>query len=561
MNVRLLFTLLSPFLLVPFSFSQAQNMVPPMDIPLLLSGNFGELRNNHFHSGIDIKTQGVTGIPVKSVKDGYIARISVSPYGYGNALYINHPGGITSVYGHLDKFAPGIEALVRENQYKNESFAVDLSFLPGELPVGKGEQIAWSGNTGGSGGPHLHFELRETESEKAIDPLPYFKNWIEDSRPPEVRGIMLFPQFNQGIVNESIENQTFSLVKDKTGKQSPAKPLTAWGAIGIGVKAYDRMNETSNIYGVSEIILKMDGEEIYHSVMDKFSIDDTRYLNTYIDWTEWTEHNSFYMKSFTDPGNRLGVNHSFNNGIININQEKTYHLEYILKDVYGNTTSFPFDIAGKEMWIPQYDRNEVYFPYNKDNEYSRKGMDLKIPRRNLYTTLYLKIETVPDYTPFAPLYIIGERIPLHSYCPLSLEITGDTYPDKSKYGVVHYWRDKKTWLGGEYDKGKIVARTRELGRFSIETDTVPPAITPVNKAKWEINKRISFKISDALSGIASYRGTLDGEFVLFEYDAKSHSLYYVFDAKRMKKGSQTLELTVTDGAGNQTQSVYNLFVK
>ena len=542
---------------------QAQSLRPPMNIPLLLSGNFGELRNNHFHSGLDLKTQGVSGIPVFSINDGYVSRASVSPSGYGNALYVSHPDGITSVYAHLERFDPSIEALVRNAQYQNESFAVDLTFSPGELPVERNERIAWSGNSGASRGAHLHFELRETASGKAIDPLPYFKNWIQDTRPPEIKGLMFFPQFNKGVVNGRTQNLTVALVKDKTGKQKLSPAVTAWGSIGVGLKAYDRMDGSTNLYGVYEIILKVDGKEVYHSVLDQFSIEgDTRYLNTYIDWKEWTEKHSFYMKSFIDPGNRLGINRSLSNGIIDIDEERAYQLEYILKDAFQNTATFQWTILGQKTYIPLYEeRNEVYFPYDKDNEYSGKGINLKIPRTNLYTSLYLQMETFPGCTPYAPLYSIGEWLPLHSYCPLTLDIPNDIYPDKSKYGVVQLRKDEKVWLGGEYERGKITARIRELGQYCIEIDDLPPVVTPVNQAKWESNRRITFRIDDELSGIASYKGYLNGEFVLFEYDAKSKLLHYTFDFKRISAGNKTLELYVTDGAGNTTKSVFALRIE
>lgn len=538
------------FLLV--SKISAQDLVPPLDIPLYLSGNFGELRANHFHSGIDFKTQGVTGLPVKSVQEGYISRMSVSPYGYGLALYVNHPDGTTSVYAHLDKFVPAIETVVRDSQYIKESYAVNLFFSPGQLPVKKAEKIAYSGNTGGSGGPHVHFEIRDTQTEVPMDPLPFFKNKIKDTRPPEIRGLMVFPQCNKGMVNGDTKKQAITLVKNELGILVPKNTITAWGEIGVGIKAYDRMDETSNIYGVYEIILKVNGEEVYHSVMDKFSFDDTRYLNTYVDWSSWINNREFYMKSFADPGNRLPINRSLNNGTVLIDKEKDYLFEYTLKDVYGNTSTFDFSIAGVETPIIQYEPDDPLFRFNRDNLLNEKGIELIIPRNNLYSDIYAKIDTLSGFTPFAPLYTIGERIPLHTYCPLVLNITNDIYPDTSKYGVVYNWKGKKSWLGGEYSEGKIKTKIRELGSFSIEIDTVPPVIRPVNENRWTTNKRISFKITDDLSGISSYKGTLDGEFVLFEYDAKTASLYCIFDSSRMKKGNQALKLIVKDGAGNET---------
>jgi hypothetical protein len=525
----------------------AQHIIAPLDIPLLLSGNFGELRHNHFHSGLDIKTEGKTGLPVRAVESGFIFRISVSPYGYGRAVYIVHPDGMTSVYGHLNNFAPKIEQAVRDSQYINESFTVNLHFSPKQFPVKQGEIIAYSGNSGSSGGPHLHFEFRETATDKVIDPLPFFKNKIKDTRPPEIRDVRLFPQPGRGVVNGSTKNQPFPL--------SPV--VEAWGDVGIGIKAYDRMDGTSNIYGINEIQLKVDGKEVFHSVMDAFFIDDTRYLNACIDWTDWIENKSFYMKSFTEPGNFLHINHSPSNGIITFAEEKIYRLEYILKDVYGNTARRTFDITGKQMPVPPLRNKGVHFAYNKDNRYAEKGIDLTIPGKNLYTDSRLPIDTVAGSSPFAPLYVLGERIPFHSYCPVSLKITNDSYPDKTKYGLVSIYKNKKNWLGGEYRNGHIYGRIRESGNFTIDVDSIPPRISPVNRAKWRINRRIAFKITDNLSGIASYRGTLDGAFILLEYDPKTNLLFAEYDPKRMKKNGQ-LRLVVTDEAGNSSESLYFL---
>jgi hypothetical protein len=528
----------------------AQNIVSPLDIPLLLSGSFGELRHNHFHSGLDMKTEGRIGLPVKSVKEGFIFRVSVSPYGYGRAVYIQHPDGTTSVYGHLNNFTPPIEAAVLDSQYMKKSFSVDLHFPPTQFPVKQGDVFAYSGNTGRSGGPHLHFEFRETATNKPFDPLPFFKNRIKDNRPPEIRGIMLFPQQGKGTVNGSEKN----LIMDKLGKSSFNTTVEAWGEIGVGIKAYDRMTGTSNTYCVNEICLKVNGEEVYHSVMDTFSLDDTRYLNSFIDWTEWIDNNSFYMKSFVEPGNFLGVNRSSRNGIITIAEEKVYHLEYILKDVYGNSTRLAFDITGKKTVIPSLPEDKTLFRYNKDNEYMGKGIHLKIPAKNLYFDLYFDPDTLSAHSPFAPVYSIGERIPIHSYCPVFLDITNDSYPDKTKYGIVRLDKDKKTWLGGEYQNRRMSVAICELGSFTIEIDTIPPEIKPIQPAKWKTNGRISFKITDTLSGIKAYKGTLNGEFILFEYDAKTNSLFAVYDPKRMKK-SGLLKLWVTDAAGNEANRI------
>jgi len=537
----------------------AQEIVYPLDLPPRLNGNFGELRDNHFHSGLDLNTQGTTGHPVKAVKAGYVSRISVGSSGFGRAVYINHPDGTTSVYGHLDSFAPAIESAVRDSQYVKESFSVNLNFSTGQFPVKQGEIVAYSGNTGGSGGPHLHFELRNTETGKAIDPLPAFKNRLKDSRPPEIRGLAFYPQQGKGIVNGSVNKQIINVIKNKSGKYALAKPVKAWGRIGIGIKAYDKMDAAPNIYGVKEIRLLVDNAEVYHSVIDGFFFHETRYLNSFIDWNEWKTHKSFFMKSFIDPGNKLGIYLTRSNGLISIQEAKTYHCEYILKDAYGNTSSLAFIITGEKRPVPAGNKKGILFPYNKDNEYKGKGMTLTVPEGNLYTDIYLNPETEPTgYSAFAPMYSLGERAPLHSSCPLTLTITNDSYPDKDKYGAVSINNNQRTWLGGKYELHKLKTQIRELGKFTVAVDTLPPVVVPQYPDKWTSNGRISFRISDDLSGIGFYQGKLDGKFALFEYDAKTHSLFCDYDEKRMKKGKQTLTLVVRDGAKNETRVNYEV---
>ena len=545
--------------LLPASY--AQNIVPPLDIPLYLSGNFGELRSNHFHSGIDFKTQGRQGIPVKSINDGFISRISVSPYGYGRAVYVVHPDKTTSVYAHLSRFASSIESAVRDSQYTHESFQLNLTFKEGVFPVKQGDVIAYSGNSGSSGGPHLHFEIRNTQSEHPVDPLPYYKSRIKDTQPPELRSIRLYPQPGTGVVNNSVKDQTLSLIKNQQGKAGVKESIYAWGNIGIGIKSYDKMNETTNIYGVYEVLLNVDGTKVFHSILDEFSFDDTRYLNSFIDWNDWRDNRSFHMKSFIERGNRLNVYYSAYNGIISITEEREYNCEYILRDIYGNTSTLYFSVIGKETEIPEHQPPGVYFAHNQNNSYYNKGIKLEIPSGNLYSNYYFDIDTVGSNSPYAPLYKTGEQIPLHSPCSIVLDITNDSYPDKTKYGIVSVNKSQMSWLGGKYESGRMKGTIRETGSFTIQVDTIPPVVRPVNQAQWTANKRISFRISDNLSGISEWKGTIDGQFVLFEYDAKSNSLFCAFDPKRIKKGCGKLTLWVKDAAENRTENSYNVIIE
>ena len=531
-----------------------------MDIPPYLSGNFGELRNNHFHAGIDFKTQGRDGIPVKSVKDGFVSRVSVSPYGYGRAIYVNHPDGTTSVYAHISRFAPVIESAVRDSQYVRESFQLDMIYTEGVFSVKQGDLIAYSGNTGSSGGPHLHFEIRNTKSEHILDPLLHYKDKIKDTRPPDLRNVRFYPQPGRGIVNNSTNDQTYSVVRTQTGEACIKELIYAWGNIGIGIKSYDRMDETANIYGVSEVILNVDGTKVFHSILDELSFSDSRYFNSFIDWADWRNNRSFYMKSFVEPGNRLEkVYYSAYNGIIPITEERKYNCEYILKDLHGNTSTLHFTIVGKKIEIPELQVSGIRFFYNRDNQYESNGMQLKVPKGSLYMDCYLTIDTIGCGFSYAPSYRILEQIPFQISCPIVLNITDDTYPDKSKYGIVSVKGNQvSSWLGGKYESGKMYGNIRETGNFSIQIDTIPPLIRPVNQKQWPVNKQIVFKITDDLSGISNWRGTIDDQFVLFEYDAKNGSLFCTFDSKRMKKGTGRLLLSITDSTGNSLEKEFTV---
>lgn len=528
-----------------------------MDIPVLLSGNFGELRSNHFHSGIDFKTQGVEGKPIHSVQDGYVSRISVSPWGYGNGLYITHPDGTTTVYGHLQKFSGKIAAYVKEKQYEQESFNVNLMLTPEELPVKEGELVALSGNTGSSGGPHLHFEVRDTETEEPMDPIEYYKDLIQDTRPPQIQGIMVYPMPGKGVVNGSRRKLELKPVTAKNGKQTLTGKIEAWGEIGLAVKGYDYMDNTTNIYGIRDITLMADSQVIFRSDLNRFAFDETRYLNSFTDFEEWKEHRSFYIKSFVDPGNRLRFIESVKRGILTIDEPRTYHLNYRLADAFGNTTQLSIRIEGKEQPIPEIDTdNTELFHWWSDNRFGAKGIRLAIPKGNLYDDLYFRYTVKEDSTALGATHTLHNKpVALHKSAKLSLRLQTDTLENKQQYGVVRILNGRRSWTGGVYRNGWIDADIKELGTYSLGQDIVPPTITPLNPATWVSKQAISFRLSDNLSGVQTYRGEIDGQYVLFEMNSRSVITYH-FDKERLTRGKHTLKLDVTDACGNQSSYTY-----
>ena len=535
----------------------AQEFRNPLDIPVLLSGNFGELRSNHFHSGIDFKTQGVEGKPIHSVQDGYVSRISVSPWGYGNGLYITHSNGTTTVYGHLQKFSPKITDYLKEKQYEQESFNVNLTLTPDELPVKEGEIVALSGNSGSSGGPHLHFEVRDTETEEPMDPLEYYKDLIDDTRPPQIQGIMIYPMPGKGVVNGSRRKVEFKPVTPKNGKPSLTGKIEAWGEIGIAIKGYDYMDNTSNIYGIKDITLTVDSQVIFQCDLNRFAFDETRYLNSFTDFEEWKEHRSFYIKSFVDPGNRLRFIESIKRGILTIDEPRTYHLTYRVADAFGNATQLSIRIEGKEQPIPEIDTdNTELFHWWSDNRFGAKGIRLTIPKGNLYDDLYFRYSVKEDSTALGATHTLHNKpVALHKSAKLSLRLQSDTLENKQQYGIVRIENGRRSWTGGVYRNGWVDTDIKEMGTYTLAQDLIPPTVTPLNPATWVNKQAISFRLSDNLSGVQTYRGEIDGQFVLFEMNSKS-VITYQFDMERLTRGKHTLILIVTDACGNQTSYTY-----
>ncbi len=537
----------------------SQTLPNPFDFPILLSGNFGELRANHFHSGIDFKTQGAEGKPIHAVEKGYVSRISVSPGGYGNALYLTHPDGTTTVYGHLQRFSSKIATYVKEQQYVQERFAVNLTLSPNEIPVEKKEVIALSGNTGSSGGPHLHFEVRDTETEQVLDPIPYYQSSIKDTRNPVVQGIMVYPAAGEGVVNGSNRKLEIKLSPSKTGNvPAVTQAINAWGKIGFAVKAFDYMDNTSNIYGVKEITLTADSQVIFHSLLERFSFDESRYINSFIDYEEWVDRRSFYMKSFVEPGNRLSFMESVNQGILTIDEERVYHLVYRLTDAMGNTSRLVFRIDGKKQPIAPPDTvGTERFYRTATNRFGAKGIRLTIPKDNLYTDLSFRYSVREDSTALAAIHQLHNKpLALHRNAQLSVRLQRDTLANKQQYGVVRLQKGRANWIGGTYRDGWIDADIREFGTYTLAQDTLSPVITPLNQAAWINNKRMAFRLTDNLSGVLSYRGEIDGMYALFEMDNRSVISYH-FDRNRLPAGSHTLRLTVTDACGNEAVYDYS----
>lgn len=518
------------------------SFTPPFDFPIIFSGNFGEIRANHFHGGLDFKTGGAIGKPVRALADGYISRIRVT-HGSGYVLDVTYDNGYSTINRHLSAFVGDIARRIEDLQYEKESWEVEITPDPDEYPVKAGQIIALSGNTGYSFGPHLHLDMIETATDEYIDPLPFFMNKVKDKTAPRAEGIMLFPQPGKGVVEGKQVRCAFPAHSTKL--------ITAWGLIGAGIRAYDYMDGVRNKYGVKTVILEVDGEEVFRSTVDRFAYEENRYINS------WTHGQ--YMKSFIEPGNHLRMLHASNGnrGLVDINEERPYRFVYTLSDELGNTSKVCFTVQGQKTTIAPVEHREKYaLKWDKVNYLQEPGLELVIPKGMLYDNVLLNYSVRADSGDIAFTYQLNDtRIPMHDACDLRIGLRRRPVEDMTKYYVAGVTaRGGKYRIGGKYEDGVMKVRIRDLGTYTVAVDTVPPVITPVNQAQWGRTGKIIFKAKDKETGINTYRGTIDGKYALFgKPNSISGNLVCELDPKHVEKGGKhVVEMTVADGCGNCT---------
>ena len=536
----------------------------PFDFPLYLSGNFGELRSNHFHGGLDFKTQGVVGKPLLAIADGYISKVTVTPGGYGNALYITHDNGYTSVHGHLDRFLPEIARLVHERQYAEQSFVVTLEFAPEEFPVRQGDVVAYAGNSGYSFGPHLHMEIRTTDTNEPIDPLPFYKDKIVDNIAPRATRIMVYGDEYKGKVslNKPIKGATEINGKIIVNCQlSIVNCMEAWGRISTAISANDYMNGTNNNYGVRYVRLYVDDQLVSSSDVDRFSFDENRLINSWTDYAEQRRSGRWYMRSAIAENNDLRMLHAdADRGWVTINEERDYHFRYELEDLYGNRSNYRFVVRGKRMDIPQHLPDYYYLmDASRPNRFYTQGFELWIPEGELFDDVELAYDVVPSAADQAPHYqLTHSRIPLRKAAEITIPVSPRQGTDPKKLYVARVDGNGRAYCGGTYKYGRITANITELGTYTVCADTVAPKITPIGSTSWRKQGRIVLRIADGETGIRDYRGTIDGRWVLFQYSSKNARLTCDLKAEGIGPGHHHVEIKVTDMRGNVRVVSYEL---
>jgi murein DD-endopeptidase MepM/ murein hydrolase activator NlpD len=528
----------------------------PLDIsPPALAGSFGELRPNHFHSGIDFRTNQREGYPVYAVADGYVSRIRVQNSGFGQALYLNHPNGYTTVYGHLQRFNPKIAKIAKDLEYSKRSFEID-EFPAAELiPVHKGEIIAYSGNRGSSGGPHLHFEIRDTKTEATINPQLFGIN-IPDNIPPVVYSMYVY-HLNGKVFNEFTPKQYYQVSGAAGNYRLTTGTLALSGEVGFGIITTDRHNGLSGLNGVYSVELQVDGKSIFTSSLERFQFENSKAINSHIDYPTFINTRKSIQKSFVDPGNPLQIYSGLQNrGRISFNDGQLHELKYIITDSKGNQSILPFKVkAGLEpSTAPAADTERdvtvqtILYPYNQVNEYNDESIKVIFPKGTLYNDLTFKHKTIskPSRNAYSNVYQLQNAYtPLHTGFELWIKADASLEPYQSKAIIVN---TNGSSQGGSFDEGYVKANIRSFGGFYIAIDTIPPAIFPLNISNGKNMSgvaRMNFKIRDNLSGIKSFNGYIDGQWVLMEFDTKTATLWHTFDEKTTT-GKHEFSLTVID---------------
>ena len=546
--------------------STSQNFKFPMDLrPVYLSANFGELRPNHFHSGVDMKTDKVEGKIVRAIDTGYVSRIQISAWGYGHVLYVTHPSGYTSVYAHLKAFQPFIDSVVKAYQYEKKVNQFDIPIEAGKLPVSQGQQIALSGNTGGSGGPHLHFEVRKTENQHALNPMHFYD--FKDNVAPKIMRIAVYPLDSNSFVNHKQKKQVFDVVSKGNGVYVLNAPVTVWGNIGFGVQGYDYMPEMSNIYGFYTTTLTCNNQTLYSRTLDEIDFNTSSDINSLIDYEERLATKRYFERMWVEKNNDLEIYTKLQgNGSYRTTTDELAQCKIRATDFKGNAAEVTVYL--KQQFIDTLDVNTIkpketfnsadtfLFTYNDfqfkalpKTFFSDFTFNVKVDSSNLKNRYYSKqYQIVTDQVMFKKAAEI--------VIPYSL-------PEKLQGKAIIENCGKKTPIMTKFDNnGCAHASIKSGGKFAVVVDTVAPTIklTMEDGADMTSKQYILFKMADNYSGVAKYNAYIDGKWSILDFDGKSGAVFLWFDDKQIEKGKQhTLKIVLEDLCHNVTEKEVTFF--
>jgi murein DD-endopeptidase MepM/ murein hydrolase activator NlpD len=547
-----------------FADSIPEQYISPLGIPLQISGNFGDIRSGSFHFGIDYTTNGITGYPVFAVADGYVSRIKVEPGGYGRAIYISHPNGITSVYGHLEALQKKFDDFIKNEQYKNQHFFIDYFFEPGQFPVKQGDTIAFTGNAGYSSGPHLHFEIRDSKTQNTLN--PFIANVpIIDNYKPVIKSLWVYA--NTGISTEVPQTHIEIPVigNDGTYRLKNDSVTILPNYAGIGIEAFDEITDSFRKLSWYSAEMFVDTTLWFNITFDEMSFTEVNYVNSSIDIEEKNLTNENVYKMFLWPNQEMiAYKQQIDKGWISFNDSLSHKIKIIIADIHGNKSELNF-FARKSSnpfycSIPETSYGKYFLPYNSKNIITEHEFSFIFPENSLYQDACLNTEVVKitNRNFFRFVKIGDDNILLKK--AISVNVKVQKFPGEIKKKLVIIKLNKngsESSIGGTLTGNLLSANAKSLGTFSVMPDTIKPIIREINisnRKNMKNETNIKIKISDDLSGIAEYKGLIDNQWVLFEFDAKNNLLCYTFDSTRFKSTNtkHKLLLTVTDKVGNKS---------
>lgn len=564
--------LIPALLLIAFT-AKAQESFPqypsPMDIPIYLSATFAELRNNSFHAGVDIKTQGVEGKKVYAVADGYVSRIGVSPFGYGNVVYITHNDGYTSVYAHLQKFNKTIGDYVTNYQYRNKTFSASIYLDRTTIPIKAGDFIGYSGNTGSSGGPHLHYEIRHTKSEKPVNPL-YFGLKVADDVRPNIKGIAVYPTDEESTVERKNQPSYFTVEGKKSGYTLKDKPYVyANGSIAFGINTDDQVGTSPNRNGPYTYELYLDDVLSFKFECDSFSYSEPKYINSLIDYKRYKEKENRFVRTEVDPFNKLSM-YVKKNGVVQVNEGDTVEVKFKITDYAGNLSTASFKLVGTApVAVEQPSRSRSQYFVKADgslnNQINLGDFQVSMEKGTLFRDTWMNTGSSDVKGCCSRRYRFGEFTQA-VFKLVKIRIKPEAkWAGNHKLFIAYFDKDGKvSSLGGKMcDDGFVETTTRSLGEYALKIDSIAPVVKVLNFKENDTitsSNTLKIKITDDMTGIDSYNLYADDTWLLGKYDAKYDLLYYEVDS-HLKNGKSCIKIVVKDAVGNKTTKKVNIYKK